>query len=319
MEIEKDKLIWMFRRMVMIRRFEETIAGFFTQGRLPGFLHASIGQEAVPVGTCANLRPDDYITSTHRGHGDVIAKGCRLDRMMAELYAKETGYCRGKGGSMHIADFSLGILGANGIVGAGLPIATGAALSAKMRGTDSIAVAFFGDGATNQGVFHEALNLAAVWDLPVVYVCQNNFYGQSTSQKYHQRIQHISTRAGSYGMPGVTVDGNDVVAVYEAVYEAVARARSGGGPSLVEAETYRHLGHYVGDPGAYRPAGEVEAWKARDPIALHRTRLRREGILTQEEAAAIEQEVEQELQAAVRFAEESPEPGLEVALEDVYA
>lgn len=310
--------LWMYRQMVRIRRFEETVAALFVEGSLPGFIHAAIGQEAVPVGVCSNLRDDDLITSTHRADADFLAKGGTMNSLMAELFGKATGCCRGKGGSMHIADFSHGIIGANGIVGGSLPIANGLALSAQMRGTDQVVVAFFGDGATNQGTFHEALNLAAVWNLPVVFVCSNNLYGQSTPQSVHQKITDIALRAQSYGMPGVTVDGNDVVDVYAISADAVQRARSGGGPSLVECKTYRWLGHYVGDSGDYRPDDEVKAWKARDPIVNLRTRLLFGQTVHEDDLQAIEREAEDELAEALRFARESPEPPLESAFEDVF-
>ena len=309
----------MLTRMWRIRAFEERSIELFQAGELPGFLHAQIGQEAVCVGTCTTLRDDDYITSTHRGHGDIIAKGGRLDRMFAELYAKETGYCRGKGGSMHIFDAKLGVLGANGIVGAGLPIATGAALAAQLRGSDQVAVSFFGDGATNEGAFHEALNMASVWKLPVVFVCANNEYGESTPRRHQQNIADISARAGSYDIPGVTVDGMDVVAVHEVVAEAVARARRGDGPSLIEAKTYRYLGHYVGDPGLYRSKEEVEEAMTRDPIHGFERMLTTAGILDNDDCRAIETAVRVSVEAAVEFGRTSPEPDESIAFEDVYA
>jgi pyruvate dehydrogenase E1 component alpha subunit len=291
----------------------------FQQGRLPGFLHVSIGQEAVPSGFCAHLRQNDYISSTHRGHGHVIAKGARLDRMMAELYGKRTGYCKGKGGSMHIADLDLGILGANGIVGAGIPIATGTALAFSMRRTDQIVVCFFGDGGANTGAFHEGLNLASVWNLPVVFVCENNRYAESTPQRVHQKIKDISVRALAYDIPGETVDGMDVLEVYRVAGEAIARARAGGGPTLVECKTYRFYGHYVGDPGtAYRRPEEVEEWKQRDPIATLARRLAAEGMATPSEIQSVHEAVQREIDEAIRFAEASPEPELADALEDIY-
>jgi acetoin:2,6-dichlorophenolindophenol oxidoreductase subunit alpha len=314
-----ELLLGFHRRMWRIRAFEEKAVELFTAGELPGFLHSQIGQEAVCVGSCAALRPDDYMTSTHRGHGDVIAKGARLDRMMAELFARETGYCRGKGGSMHIFDFSLGILGANGIVGAGIAIAPGAALSAVMRGTDQVALSFFGDGATNEGAFHEGLNLASIWNLPAVFVCHNNEYAESTPRLTHQRVADVAQRAAAYELPGVVVDGMDVVAVYETVAAAVARARAGGGPTLVEAKTYRFLGHYVGDPLNYRSADEAAEWRKRDPILLFERRLAESGILDEEAARGLEAEIRQEVEDAVVFARESPLPRPESAFEDVYA
>jgi TPP-dependent pyruvate/acetoin dehydrogenase alpha subunit len=314
-----EELLGLYRRMWLIRAFEERSTELFLAGELPGFLHSSIGHEAVCVGACASLRRDDYLTTTHRGHGDMIAKGARVDRMMAELYAKETGYCRGKGGSMHIFEFSLGVLGANGIVGGGLPIATGAALSAKLRGTDQVALSSFGDGATNQGAFHESLNLAATWQLPVIFLCQNNEYAESTPRLVQQRIVDIADRAAAYDMPGVVVDGMDVLAVRSTVSEAVERARSGGGPTLVEAKTYRFMGHYVGDPEPYRTKEEVEDRRKRDPILSFRARLVEEGLLEAEGDDPAELEARAALEEAVEFARASEPPALESAFEDVFA
>ena len=318
-DVTPDQLVAMLERMWRIRAFEERSIELFQAGEMPGFLHAQIGQEAVCVGTCFALRDDDTITSTHRGHGDIIAKGARLDRMFAELYAKETGYCRGKGGSMHIFDASLGILGANGIVGAGLPIATGAGLAFQMQGLDRVSVSFFGDGASNEGAFHEALNLASVWRLPVVFVCANNEYAESTPRRTHQAVEDIAARAGAYAMPGVVVDGMDVIAVHEVVSEAVARARRGEGPTLVEAKTYRYFGHYVGDPGLYRAKEEVEAAMERDPIRSLEARLAAAGVLSPDEARALEARVRADVEAAVEFGRSSPEPADAAAFEDVYA
>jgi acetoin:2,6-dichlorophenolindophenol oxidoreductase subunit alpha len=320
LRIDKDTALKMYHTMVRIRMFEQRIMELFQQGRLPGFLHVSIGQEAVPTGVCAHLRPNDYISSTHRGHGDVIAKGARLDRMMAELYGKKTGYCKGKGGSMHIADLELGILGANGIVGAGIPIATGTALAFKMRRTDQVAVCFFGDGGSNTGAFHEGLNLASVWNLPVVFVCENNQFAESTPQRVHQKIKDIAVRAVAYDIPGETVDGMDVLEVYRVAGEAIARARSGGGPALVECKTYRFYGHYVGDPGtAYRRPEDIEEWRQRDPIPAFARRLVAEGVATEAEIESIDGTVRREVEEAIQFAEASPEPDLEDALQDIYA
>lgn len=304
-----------------IRQFEDAAGNLYQRGELPGFLHLYIGEEATAVGVCSTLTDDDYITSTHRGHGHLIAKGGERPRMMAELFAKTTGYCKGKGGSMHIADISLGILGANGVVGAGIPMATGAALSAKMRGTKQVAVSFFGDGATNQGVFHESLNLAAVWELPGVYVCENNQFGMGTPQKEHQKVTDISIRAGSYGMPGTRVDGNNVLEVYDAAYEAVERARNGGGPSLIDCNTYRFRGHHIGDPGtSYRERSEVEEQqRTRDPILrLKKVLIEEEGV-AETELEAIDQELQAGLEAAIEYAKSSPSPRPEDALEDLYA
>jgi pyruvate dehydrogenase E1 component alpha subunit len=304
--------------MILIREAEEMVSTLFLQGRLPGFIHSYVGEEATAVGVCSALRQDDYITSTHRGHGHILAKGGDLERFFAELFGKETGYCHGKGGSMHVADLDLGILGANGIVGGGIPIAGGAALAAQMQGLDRVAVSFLGDGAINTGPFHEALNLAAVWELPVVFVCENNGYANFIAFRRHTRIDQISERAAAYGMSGVTVDGNDVEAVYSAALEAVERARSGQGPTLLECLTYRWHGHYEGDPEAYRTEEEVAEWKARDPLGVVERRLEAAGALAEEAKQAIWDAVRQQIEDAVAFAEESPLPVPESALEGVY-
>jgi TPP-dependent pyruvate/acetoin dehydrogenase alpha subunit len=319
MAVEKEKLMEMYRVMVRIRTFEERVVKEFAAGNIPGAAHLYAGEEAVAAGACANLRPDDYITSTHRGHGHLIAKGGKTDRMMAELYGRKTGYNKGKGGSMHIADMEIGILGANAIVGAGIPIAGGAALSAKMRGTNQVAICFLGDGATNTGRFHEGVNLAACWDLPVVYVIENNLYAESTAVAAVCKLAELSDRAGAYGIPGKTVDGNDVLAVYEAVGEAVTRARQGQGPTLIECKTYRHRGHFEGDPQTYKTEEEVAEWLKKDPILRFRKQLLEMSVLTEEAADKIVQEMNQEIEGAVKFAVESPFPAPEEALEDVYA
>ncbi|WP_244269762.1 pyruvate dehydrogenase (acetyl-transferring) E1 component subunit alpha [Caldanaerovirga acetigignens] len=308
----------MYTKMNKIRKFEERVSELFAQGKILGFVHLYIGEEATAVGVCENLTDKDYITSTHRGHGHLIAKGGDLKFMMAELYGKVTGYCKGKGGSMHIADVQKGILGANGIVGGGLPIACGAGLSAKLRGTDQVTVCFFGDGASNQGTFHEALNIASIWKLPVVFVCENNLYGISMRQDKHQAIADIADRAMAYGFPGVTVDGNDVLAVYEAAREAVKRAREGAGPTLIECKTYRWRGHFEGDPTVYRPKEEVEEWMERDPIPRLVRYILDNNIATEEELKDIEENIIRELEEAVKFAEESPYPEETSAVEDVY-
>jgi pyruvate dehydrogenase E1 component alpha subunit len=272
-----------------------------------GTMHLSIGQEAVATGVCAALRQSDFITSTHRGHSHCIAKGADLTRMMAELLAKQTGYCRGRGGSMHIADAKTGNLGANGIVAGGIPIATGAALAQKMRGTDSVVVSFFGDGATNEGAFHEALNLASVWNLPVVFVCENNKYGMSFSTAKSMRVERISERAASYAIPGVSVDGNDVDAVYEAAKAAVDRARSGGGPTLIECVTYRHKGHSKSDKNLYRTKEEIEFWKTKDPVGVFETKLIEKGLLTKEQVDQITENVRNEIRNAIQEASAAPD------------
>ena len=316
--IESAKLLEMYRRMLEIRFFEEKVFELFGQNLVPGTIHLYTGEEAVAVGVCSNLRKDDYITSTHRGHGHSIAKGARLDQTMAEILGRKTGYCKGKGGSMHIADFSVGMLGATAVVGAGIPIATGAGLSIKMRGTDQVVACFFGDGASNQGTFHEGINLAAVWNLPVVFVCENNLYAMGTRQSRVMLIENIADRAVAYGIPSVVMDGNDVLAIHEAARLAVERARKGEGPTLMECKTYRRKGHSRFDPATYRPKEEVETWLKKDPIAHFQTKLFEMGALTKAEAEKIIQEVTTEVDEATKFAVESPFPEPEEALGDVY-
>ena len=316
---DKTKYLDMYRTMVRIRGFECNVERLFAANRIPGFVHLYIGQEAVATGVCATLRDDDFITSTHRGHGHCVAKGGALREMFAEIYGKRTGYCKGKGGSMHIAAVEKGILGANGIVGGGLTLVNGAAFSAQYRGTDQVAVCFFGDGASNNATFHEGMNLASLWSLPVIFVCENNQFGMSVPQKYHQRITDVSDRAQAYGIPGITIDGNDVVAVYEAASEAVGRARQGLGPTLLECKTYRHKGHFQGDPDIYREKEEVAKWiTERDPIVNYRKHLLESDICTEAELAAVDKGVEAEIDDAIRFAEESPLPAPEETLDDVY-
>ena len=317
MEISKETLLGMYRKMLTIRRFEERASELYAAGRMPGFVHLYVGEEAVATGVCASLSDKDFITSTHRGHGHVIAKGGKTDLMMAELYGKVTGYCKGKGGSMHIADVDLGILGANGIVGAGQPISVGAAFACKYKKTDAVAICFFGDGASNRGTFHEAMNMASSFKLPVVFVCENNMYGISNYQKHHMNISDIADRAGAYGVPGVSVDGNDVIAVYEAASEAVARARRGDGPSIVECKTWRHRGHFEGDPGKYKDPEEQKAWLAKDPIPRIEAKLIELGMATQADIDAMRAKVDEETEAAIKFAEDSPEPGVDELLTDV--
>ncbi len=319
MAVEKEKLIDMYRTMVRIRTFEERVRKEFAAGNIPGFVHLYTGEEAVATGACANLRPDDYITSTHRGHGHLIAKGGKMDQMMAELYGRSTGYCKGKGGSMHIADMEIGILGANGIVGAGITIAGGAALATQMKGTDQVTVCFFGDGACNTARFHEGINLAACWDLPVVYVIENNLYAESTRISDTCKLTNLADRACAYGIPGKTVDGNDVLAVYEAVGEAMVRARKGEGPTLIECKTYRLQGHEEGDTQTYKNKEEVEEWLKKDPIPRFRKQLIETGVLTEDDSARIELQIAEEIEKAVKFAAESSWPSPEEAMEDVYA
>jgi acetoin:2,6-dichlorophenolindophenol oxidoreductase subunit alpha len=318
MALEKEQLRGLLRTMLAIRAFEMKVAELFAAGKIPGSVHSYVGEEAVAAGVCACLRQDDYITSTHRGHGHLIAKGGDMKRMMAELFGRKTGYCKGKGGSMHIADLDLGILGANGIVGGGINIAVGAALSAQYRGTGQVAVCFFGDGASNQSTFHEGINLASIWDLPALFVCENNMYGVSMSQKQAMKVSDIADRARAYAIPGVAVDGNDAVAVCEAAREALQRARAGQGPTLLECKTYRMRGHFEGDRAAYRDPGEVEAWARKDPILRLRERLAETGMLSPARALELERQVQELLEEAVKFAEESPFPPPEDTLEDVF-
>jgi pyruvate dehydrogenase E1 component alpha subunit len=316
-DISKDTALQLYTTMRRIRSFELAVVELFARGKIPGFLHTYVGEEAVAAGVCTALRPDDYIISTHRGHGHLIAKGGRLDLMMAELFGRSTGYCKGKGGSMHIAEPDLGMLGANAIVGAGTVIINGAALTAQYLGTDRVAVAFFGDGASNTGAFHEGLNLASVWNLPTIFVCENNGYAESTPQWQHQKITDVARRAAAYDIPATTVDGNDVGAVFRAAIEAVARARAGGGPTLLEAKTYRWRGHYEGDPQMYRTREEIEAWEKKCPIERWRVALLERGVA----AAAldeIDERIRQELDQAVAFAEQSPLPNPADARSDIF-
>jgi pyruvate dehydrogenase E1 component alpha subunit len=311
-------LLAMYRTMLTIRRFEERCNYLFMQGRIPSTLHLYIGQEAVATGVCAHLRPDDYLFSTHRPHGHAIAKGVAPRAIMAELFAKRTGCCQGKGGSMHVGDIGVGMVPAIAIVGANVPIAAGAALAAKRLGTDRVAVAFFGDGATNEGAFHEGMNMAALWDLPVIYVCENNLYAASTPLATAFKIEAIVDRAAAYGMPGVVVDGNDVAAVYDTAGQAIARARRGEGPTFIECRTYRLCGHSRSDPRTYRSKEEEAAWQAKDPIPNLAARLVADGLASDESLAAVEQEVTALIDEAVAFAEASPSPEPEDTLTGVF-
>jgi pyruvate dehydrogenase E1 component alpha subunit len=318
-DLSSARLADMLRMMLRIREFDQRALDLYREGVMRGTTHPYIGMEAVAVGACAALRSGDRITSTHRGHGHCLAKGGDPRLMMAELLGRAAGYCKGKGGSMHIADVDAGILGANGIVGGGMGLATGAALASQLAGRDDVAVCFFGDGALNQGIFHEAANMAAIWRLPVVYVCENNQYAMSARADRFTSVPDPAVRAEAYGFPGSSCDGMDVEAVYGAVGTAVARARAGQGPSLVVCVTYRYLGHHVGDPLNYRDKDEVERWRAKDPIERLRAALIERRLLTQAEADAIRADVEQEIAAAVAFARASPEPDPRTLTEDVYA
>lgn len=316
--MSQEKLLWAYERMVLIRAFEDKLHQLIPQHRLPGFAHLSAGQEAVAVGLCAHLGDKDFVTSTHRGHGHCIAKGLDVGAMMAELYGKSTGSSKGKGGSFHIADLDRGMLGTNGIVGAGLPLACGPALVAKVRGTRQVAASFFGEGATNQGAFHESLNLAAVWKLPVLFVCENNLYSEATPVEYAIKIKNIADRAVAYGIPGVIVDGMDFFDVYDKVLQAVERARNGEGPTLLEAKTYRYFGHYEGDAMKYRAREEEQSYRNRDPITTFKRKVLSEGLLAAVECEAIEKKAIAAVEAAVKAAEEAPLPHPEECLTDVY-
>lgn len=316
--IEKERAKKIYANMNRIRCFEMKALSLFESNKLRGSVHLYIGEEAVASTVCSSLRDEDYIASTHRGHGHCIAKGAQLDRAMAELMGKATGYCKGRSGSMHIADFSKGNLGANAIVGGGIPIAVGAALAAKMQKNGRVSVSFFGDGASNEGTFHEALNLAAVWKLPVVFVCENNLYGISVPAWQSTSVRDISVRAAAYGIPGVTVDGNDVEAIDEAFRNAYARAVAGDGPTLIECKTYRWMGHWTGDPQPYRSREEIESWKQKDPIRRYREVLLAQALFTEEDLDAIEQAAQQEADEAAIYALNSPDPDPESLLNDVF-
>jgi pyruvate dehydrogenase E1 component alpha subunit len=318
MDIDKDKLLWAYERMRLIREFEERLHADFAAGNIPGFVHLYAGEEAVATGLCAHLRDDDFITSTHRGHGHCIAKGVDIRSMMAEIHGKATGACKGKGGSMHIADVDKGMLGANGIVGGGPPLACGAGLTAKVKGTDQVTVCFFGDGASNQGTTFEGLNLAGIWKLPVVFVCENNGYAETTSPKYSVSGQDIAARARGFGMPSVAVDGLDFFAIHEAAREAVARARRGDGPTFIEAQTYRYYGHFEGDTIKYRNREEEEHYRSLDCLQRFRKTVIDQELLSQSELDAIDQQARATIEDAVRFAQESQPPAPAELLTDVY-
>ncbi|MBI2001739.1 MAG: thiamine pyrophosphate-dependent dehydrogenase E1 component subunit alpha [candidate division NC10 bacterium] len=319
MSISAEKQRELLRSMIRIRAFEERVRDLFAAGRLPGFVHLSIGQEGVAAGASSALRSDDYVLSTHRGHGHMVAKGADTARMMAELFAKRTGSCKGKGGSMHIADASVGVLGANGVVAGGLSIAAGVGLSIKQRRSGQVCLCFFGDGAANRGPFHEALNLAVIWKLPVVFVCENNGWASSTAHRYACAVPDVAVRAAGYGLRGVIVNGMDTLEVYGAVREAVERARAGGGPAFIEAKVVRWQGHYEGDPQGYRDRAEIADGKSRDPIQRLGTTLVAEGALGTEQIVEMQRAAQEEMDRAVAFGESSPLPAPEEALEDLFA
>jgi pyruvate dehydrogenase E1 component alpha subunit len=321
MEPTNEQLVEMYRRMVRIRRFEENVVEMVASGEIPGAAHTSIGQEGEIVGACMALRSDDYMVGNHRSHGHPIGKGAQLRGLMAELLGKRTGVNRGKSGSMHLADFSIGSVGETSILGSGVPVAAGAALGAKMQGSDRVCLCFFGDGASNEGAVHEGLNLAAVWKLPVIYLCENNGYAVTVPAEKTVAVRDIAERAKAYNIPGVTVDGQDAIAVYEVVSEAVKRARAGQGPSLVEAKTYRFRHHAEGplfDSLQYRSDEELMRWKGRDPLEILRTRLLENGILNEDEVKQIEQNAQEDVEAAIVFARESAYPDPEEAFEGLY-
>lgn len=320
MTLTTEKQLEMLHSMQTIRRFEERASDDYQAGAIYGVVHCYIGEEAVAVGVCAALNRDDQIISTHRGHGHCLAKGADLNRMMAELYGRQTGYCKGKGGSMHIADFSIGMLGANGIVAGGIPIVTGAGLAAQLEGKGRVAVSFFGDGASNAGPFHESINIAATWKLPMLYVCENNLYSAGTIAADTLALSDVAARAAGYGIPGVVVDGNDVMAVYEAAEAAVNRARAGQGPTLIECKTYRWRGH-TERPGQEdpRPKEEIEEWRQRDPINRFATTLMEHGLLTEDAWQKMDAEILAAIEDAVKFSEESPFPDPDAAVEDIFA
>ncbi|HET6443254.1 MAG TPA: thiamine pyrophosphate-dependent dehydrogenase E1 component subunit alpha [candidate division Zixibacteria bacterium] len=319
MDITKEIQLEMYRRMVRIREFELAAMDLFKRGKVKGAIHPYIGQEASGVGVCMALRKDDLIAGTHRSHGHNIAKGAEPKRMMAEVLGKVTGYCQGRGGSMHIAAFDTGSLGALAVVGAGIPLAVGAALAFSMRNEDRVAVPFTGEGGANSGNWHESLNMASIWNLPVVFVLENNHYGVSTNIHDVTKVKDLSVRASAYGIPGVRVDGFDVLAVYRAAREAVARARQGLGPTLLVTESYRFEGHYAGEPEVYRDKAEVERYRQRDPIPRFRYALIESGLATELIVANVEEELRQEMIEAVEFAQQSPEPDPDTAMEFIYA
>ena len=318
-ELSKEQLLDAYRTMRTIREFEERLHTEFATGEIPGFVHLYAGEEAIAAGVCAHLNEDDYVASTHRGHGHAIAKGCDVKAMMKEIYGKAEGLCHGKGGSMHIADVGAGMLGANGIVGGSMGIVCGAAWAFKRRGQDHAAICFFGEGAANEGIFHESLNMAAIWKLPVVFLCENNQYGMSMSVKKATAVENISDRASAYGMPGVTVSGSDLDEVHDATATALEQARAGEGPTLLEAITYRYLGHSKSDANLYRTREEISTWRKRDPIERFAAVLEDEGALKEGEWRDLEERVKERIEEAFDRAARSPDPEPESALEDVYA
>ncbi|MFQ3620189.1 MAG: thiamine pyrophosphate-dependent dehydrogenase E1 component subunit alpha [Spirochaetales bacterium] len=320
LELSKEKMMDLLETMIRIRTFETRVEELFLAKRIPGFVHLYIGEEAIATGIMAHLRTTDWITSTHRGHGHAIAKGAQLNRMMAELYGKRTGYCKGKGGSMHIADFSVGMLGANGVVGGGYTIAVGAGMTAWMKKTDQVAVCFFGDGASNRGTFHEGLNMAAIWKLPVLFVNENNQYASTTPCSYGVSVSRVADRAAAYGIEGYSIDGNNLIEVYNTAYALIQRLRSGKGPILLECRTYRIKGHYVGDPEKYRTKEEVKQQiEQNDPIRRYTSFLLEQKITSSSEIDSLYKKVKEEVEKAVQYAEQDAYPAPQEALEDLFS
>lgn len=319
MKISKDTKIDLLKRMIRVRTFEDDTTKIFSGGEMPGFLHLSQGEDAVAVGTCANLRTEDAIYTTHRGHGCIIAKGADLKPMMAELFGRIAGCCKGRAGSMHFADVKTGFMGSNGIVGEGMRIALGTAFAQKYNKTDNCTAVYFGEGATGTGSFHESMNMAAVLKLPLIFVCTINLYAQMTPKKDHVSIENVSDRAAGYGMPNIIADGNDVEAVYEAMAKAVKHCREGKGPYMLEFKSYRHHGHFEGDPCNYRPAGELEEWKKKDPIDLYIKKLTKDGVIDEKGVQKIRDEIKKEVDTAVDFARQSPQPDIEELYVDILA
>lgn len=316
----KEFLKDLYSTMYKTRRFEEEVFEFYKKGEMPGLAHLYLGEESIAAGVCAGLEENDYIGSTHRGHGHLVARGADTKKMMAEILGKSDGYSKGKGGSMHIMALDKGILGANGIVGAEIPIATGAAYKSKVKNTKQVTVSFFGDAASNQGIFHESINMAAAWDLPIVYIVENNLYGISVDIRKVTKEVKLSERAKAYGIEGITIDGNDVLKVYETAKKAIDKARDGGGPTIIECLTYRHQGHHVGDPGIYKDEEEQNEWKnKKDPLKKYKAYLLSENLLKEKEIDKIKEEVDEEIYEAAKFAHESPYPDSKEALTDVYA
>ena len=314
-----DRLGEAYEKMITIRKAEEAFEKVYMDGKIPGFLHLYLGEEAIASGVCMNLKRSDYVTSTHRGHGHFIAKGSDIKKIAAEIMGKETGLCKGRGGSMHMIDVENGLYGSTGIVGGGFPPAVGLGLAAKYKKTGQVSVCFFGDGAVNEGTFHEAINLAAIWSLPIIFICENNMYAQSAPQEYHQKVKDISKRAEGYGIEGETVDGMDIFQIYKASRDAVERARKGFGPTLLECKTYLFTGHYVGDPRNYRYKKEMEYYKnERDCIKIFEEKVLNEKLITKDELMEIERKVERTVDEAIRFAEESSTPDRSEVMKDVY-